>query len=691
MTVVATLKMLHSARITFIQHPATYLNKFLIGYDDGQIELWNIKSGKQIYVFQSVARRLNASTSSDSRSITAMTQSPASDIIAVGFASGDVMVINIKLDVVLFHFRQKGEITAISFRADLLTSKFPYILTSSIHGDVYVWSIENLNNEAKSVVKLLHTIHAHNSRVISLQFLPSEPVFLTSGSDNALKLWIFDNPDGSARLLKYRQGLSKYPKKLRYFGDLSSSQLVGQEIYSIISGMIAADADGRLLFTRTEKDYDFQELSSRSLDTFSRGRLPECIDFDFTYIGSKPWGDLVSVHKDKSDAYLWKVEDKAATKTILRYVSEGKKSSFSSASAVAPSATAVKLSSCGNFAVIGYSNGLLGKFNIQSGLSRGQFNDSKWSGPVVGKVNGLYLDSANITLISIHEHGYLIFWDFQTLQLKHIQHLPSRLLKLEGTEESNFIAVADADGFVRLYDIETLKICRIFQTNHSANITDLLFTIDCRRLLTCSLDQTLQVWDISTSQRISWCQFSAPLTSIAFTSSGDLLVAKHNQKDITLCADRSLVEGVEHVASIDAPIDLTDFSTLAISQNVAEEAMPEKHSVLVESRQEDGLTLSSVSKSYWTSLCNMELLQKRNKLIRPVEKVSIPFFIPLTTSEIDEKGKRSDSTAKSLPSSLALDSALVASKNSSQPISRILKRKTVYRLAIFFLSFLQLC
>eukprot|EP01040_Poterioochromonas_malhamensis_P006235 gene6235-6710_t len=429
--------------------------------------------GKLIYVFQSMFKKLKNSSSDQDNTITTMTQSPACDIVAVGFASGDVMVVNIKLDIVLFHFRQKGAVTGISFRADLLTAKFPYVLTSSVHGQVYIWSIDNLSNDSKTVVKLLHTIQrAHDGRIASLQFLPAEPVFLTSGRDNALKLWIFDNPDGSARLLKYRQGLSRYPKRLRYFGDLSSSQLVGQEIYSIIAGMIAADADGRLLFTRTEKDYDFQELSSRSLDTFSRGRLSECVDFDFTYIGSKPWGDFVSVHKSNSDAYLWKVEDKTSTKTVLKYPGEEKKGSSSSAT---PAASSVKVSSCGNFAVIGYANGLIAKFNIQSGLQRGQFNDAKWSaGNVVGKVTGLYLDPANLTLISIHHNGYLIFWDFQTLQLKHIQHLPSPLLKLVGSEESNFIAVADSDGLVRLYDIETSKICCLFPTNHSAQITDML-------------------------------------------------------------------------------------------------------------------------------------------------------------------------------------------------------------------------
>lgn len=49
------------------------------------------------------------------------------------------------------------------------------------------------------------------------QFLPSQPLLLTSGPDNCLKMWIFDQSDGSARLLRSRCGHSAPPTRVRFW------------------------------------------------------------------------------------------------------------------------------------------------------------------------------------------------------------------------------------------------------------------------------------------------------------------------------------------------------------------------------------------------------------------------------------------------------------------------------------------
>ena len=49
------------------------------------------------------------------------------------------------------------------------------------------------------------------------KFLPSQPLLLSSGPDNALKMWIFDQSDGSARLLRSRCGHSAPPTRVRFW------------------------------------------------------------------------------------------------------------------------------------------------------------------------------------------------------------------------------------------------------------------------------------------------------------------------------------------------------------------------------------------------------------------------------------------------------------------------------------------
>ncbi len=48
---------------------------------------------------------------------------------------------------------------------------------------------------------------------------------VSASTDNTLKVWIFDSPDGGARLLKSREGHSGHPTKLRYYGGTTSASM----------------------------------------------------------------------------------------------------------------------------------------------------------------------------------------------------------------------------------------------------------------------------------------------------------------------------------------------------------------------------------------------------------------------------------------------------------------------------------
>lgn len=42
---------------------------------------------------------------------------------------------------------------------------------------------------------------------------------MTSGTDNCIKMWVFDSPDGTARLLRSREGHRAPPRAIRYYGN----------------------------------------------------------------------------------------------------------------------------------------------------------------------------------------------------------------------------------------------------------------------------------------------------------------------------------------------------------------------------------------------------------------------------------------------------------------------------------------
>ncbi|MPC30521.1 WD repeat-containing protein 36 [Portunus trituberculatus] len=190
-----------SFEISALTHPATYLNKILLGSKQGKLQLWNLNTCKLIYTFKG----WNAA-------VCVLEQAPAPDVIGVGLADGKIILHNIKYDEIIMDFHQDwGKVTGIGFRSD----GFPVMVTGSEVGHIAVWNLEE-----KNLVSQIRD--AHNGPVLGLKCLLSEPLLITSSPDNTLKMWIFDLPDGGARLLKIRDGHSAPPLFARFHGSLGN-------------------------------------------------------------------------------------------------------------------------------------------------------------------------------------------------------------------------------------------------------------------------------------------------------------------------------------------------------------------------------------------------------------------------------------------------------------------------------------
>jgi U3 small nucleolar RNA-associated protein 21 len=205
-------------KISAIMHPNTYINKILVGSDQGGLQLWNIKHGKLIHTYSGFSSK-----------ITVLEQAPAVDVVGVGLANGKIVLLNLKVDVALMEFTQEwGAVTGISFRTD----GPPMMASSSTNGQIAFWNLEEK--------KVVSTLLAHNDGVFTLKFMPNEPLLLTTSSDNTLKLWIFDKLDGTPRMLRYREGHSAPPQLIRYHGAkgdaiLSAGEDSSLRIFSTIS------------------------------------------------------------------------------------------------------------------------------------------------------------------------------------------------------------------------------------------------------------------------------------------------------------------------------------------------------------------------------------------------------------------------------------------------------------------------
>lgn len=193
---------LGSGRISCAVHPATYLNKVLVGTESGQLHLWNFKTGKLLFTFAGW----------DSP-VTCLQQSPALDVIAIGLADGRIILHNIRTNSsVMTLSHTGGAVTCLAFRVDGSESSRhpPTLVSGDSAGKIAVWDLSK-----QRLAGLLK--RAHEGGVASASFLPGEPLLVSAGAgDNGLKIWIFDSEDGTARLLRERSGHSAPPRVLLF-------------------------------------------------------------------------------------------------------------------------------------------------------------------------------------------------------------------------------------------------------------------------------------------------------------------------------------------------------------------------------------------------------------------------------------------------------------------------------------------
>jgi U3 small nucleolar RNA-associated protein 21 len=218
----------------------TYLNKIFAGKCDGSVEIWNISTGKLVYTMLPAA--------ADYGAVTALESAPALSMLAIAYEYGSIVIRNVKTDEDLISLdsgRDSGSaVTTISFRTDGLGAeddgrKAGVMATASkSNGDVTFWDL-NRGGRRTGVLRGAHSPPSSNGTVAGgitrVEFLAGQAVLLTSGMDNALKTWIFDDVPFSAipRILHSRGGHSASVSTLQFLpSDADGAEAGGKWLLS---------------------------------------------------------------------------------------------------------------------------------------------------------------------------------------------------------------------------------------------------------------------------------------------------------------------------------------------------------------------------------------------------------------------------------------------------------------------------
>ncbi|KAG0053816.1 hypothetical protein BGZ90_006129 [Linnemannia elongata] len=583
-----------SFTVTTLIHPSTYLNKILIGSNQGTMQIWNIRTSTMVYAFKSF-----------NSPITCFTQTPVVDVIAVGLLDGSIVLHNIRTDATIMTLRQEGKVTAVTFRTD----DQHVMASANMYGDIALW---DLNRQ-----KILHVMKgAHDGSIPSIQFLNGQPILMSSGADNAVKQWIFDSLDGLPRLLKSRSGHHQPPTHIKYYGE---------DGHFILS----AGRDRSVRAFSTVRDSQSTELSQGSLSKKSKLlnlkidelKLPLVTTLAASPAKEKEWDNILTAHWNEPGVRSWNYQRKALGAHIMT-PKDGS------------TTKTVAVSSCGKFGFVGSASGGIDMFNMQSGLFRRSYEEDGHK----KSVTGLQSDRLNRTLISGSLDGLLKLWDIKTGKCEHTMEMPSPITHLLLFTENNHLAVICDDLCIRIVDVENRRVVREFW-GHSNRITDMTFSPDGHWLVSASLDATIRTWDLPTGHMVDIFRCESIATSLSFSPTGDYLATAHvdnvgiflwaNRMQFTTVSLRSITEDDVIRVALPTSSTLEDETEADNMFTTNEEVLALEPTIETpEQLTEQMITLSLLPKSKWQTLLNLDVIKSRNKPKEaPKAPEKAPFFL----------------------------------------------------------------
>jgi U3 small nucleolar RNA-associated protein 21 len=541
----------------------TYLNKIFVGRADGWVQIWNVSTGKLVYTI--------LPPSPDAGAVTCLQPTPALSLLAVAYGGGAVAVVDVLRDRAVLRLEAGTEddpVTDISFRSDGLGAgsdgrKDGVMATATKgSGDVTFWDL----NHGGRIMGVLRGAHYPPSSVgtetgmsrggiSKIEFLPGQPVIVTSGNDNSLKTWIFDETPFSPvpRILHSRSG---------HAGPVTTLQFLPSDFDGADQGnkwLLSGGADRSLWGWSLRRDGQSTELSQgairkkakksgilgqaaihgavqrMSLDDLKApeivciatslnrdggiGAIPGKVPIwqrtdrqsrdrqkqvDAEVSGMTGWESVVTAHKDDPLARTWFWGRKRAGRWAFR-TGDG------------ANVSTVAISPCGSFAVVGSEGGAVDMWNLQSGQHRRRF-PSKLTPAQARQMKLQQLKQAD-------EVAVLLSSARQKLAPGTGRHLGA-VTGLVVDSLNKTVVSCSTDGKVKFWDFLTGTLVDEVGWGHSVAVTGCRYHAANDLLAFSCSDHTIRVVDLETKKTVrEFRGAKEAITDFCFSADGRWLVA----------------------------------------------------------------------------------------------------------------------------------------------------------------------
>lgn len=578
-----------------ICHPITYLNKVLLSFDDGSMQLWNIRRKAMVFSFDTVCQFAPFSI------LSLVAHPTIVDIVGVALSDGTVHLCDIRKNIILSTLRHPGEqISSMAFRTDLTPSsnEKDSIAVALMNGQIVFWQLEG-----KRLLNILDNAHLPK-HMIMLHFAKNQPILLSNSSDNSIKEHVLEGED--VRFLKGRSGHSEPIKFIKFYGRDVDGQ--GEMILS------GGGKDRQIRSSSLIKDSQSIEISQGSGLEKSSKKIgispsllllppPTSISFHERVGGDLRWDNMLTSHIGKNFAQTWRPDHRR----IGSYKLSSKDSTPILTTTVSP---------CGNWALLGSEGGNIDVYNMQSGIFKKTMKANLCKNSSLIQLsmdttsrNVFCLSTMSITSISFlkEKNNWTIDLDFEP-----ISWIDNR--------EKELFAISSQSEII-LIDLNVGKIVRKFSTIQSPT-TSLDISSDGKWIIATLSNNYILTWDIQTSLLLDEMLLPSKPISCALSPGLDLLaIVLEDDSSIHLFVNRSLYR---------PELSTTKLPSLFCSDSCSDD---------LSDINSEMITLSIEPRSKWEGLFNLDKISNSKPFNPLKEDEKAPFFLDALSSL--SKSKRS--------------------------------------------------
>lgn len=620
-----------------IIHPVTYINKLILCSRKHMV-LMNVNTNDKLYDYKE-DNVIGGLLLDDE--LVAIENSPAVDVIGLGFKSGRIIGLHLKTCEIYFEFSQQSPVNSLAFTFNDKNEAF--LITGENTGCVNVWNL----NKGVLQTKLGNQFSHEIDYVDTVQYEDQEVLLVGSGKQNVIKMFKYDKEEANRyTMLRKREGAEFPIKSIKTYKECYIAALTENPKGELFKYTVTNDsATAKLSKKFNNKKQNIQTEISRKTD--------DILDFVISENNTKvdDNNNLMTLHKNSTFPLFWDFENLTIRNVFLELYSSYRADTDKKYAKITEkfrSCTAVDISNCGNYSFIGYDDNYIVKLSTKSGAFNTYFKCdlSKYEEK---SIKYLFCDEVNNHLVvSIGNRVLIIDFFSGAVILEKLIEKPFVSLYYD---KYNDMLIVEMQGFsLDVYKVSTLTAIRSLK-KHTSRITALAFSPFSRKVIACDANRNMIFWDLFLGEHLCVYHLDKTVGTIQIDEErGFVYTVYSGERDIKVWTIKNLNLAIETTVELTfktrvnkLPSNPKDFyvyqthkreQVVTLGSDINEQLLAEVTALL--ERSESALTkrknLSfSTSTDKWRGLIHVEATHDKNKIndkdLQEERDKDLPFFL----------------------------------------------------------------